>query len=518
MVLQQGADIPVWGWAAPGEKVSVSLAGSQKAATADAAGNWRVRFSPMKITREPVALTVKGENTVELTDVLIGEVWLASGQSNMEFGIQKDADGTESIRSATDPQIRMFFVPWGTALEPQSNMAATPPDSLNGKWQVCSPQVMGAQWAWNGFSSVGYYFARDLRKATGHPVGMIASYKGGTPAEAWTSVAGLKLDPALTRHVEAHEKLVAEYPTKNAAFPGLKAEADRQRKAAESEWKQAVERAKAGGQPEPKRPQIPNPPEPNGGFSGPGNNFNAMISPLIPYAIKGVIWYQGESNADNMAEAKEYVRLFPRLITDWREHWTQGDFPFLYVQLASFKPHPPTAVEDAPWPILREAQLKTLRLPKTGMASAVDVGDANDIHPVHKRSVGERLALAARQIAYGEQTVADGPMYEAMERMGDQIRISFKKQPGNRLTIGVSPWFAGGTKPVPSNSLMGFAIAGEDRKFVTANARIQGDSVILSSPEVKLPVAVRYNWATNPLGNLYNPEGLPASPFRTDDW
>ncbi|BCU78576.1 9-O-acetylesterase [Luteolibacter sp. LG18] len=518
MVLQQGADIPVWGWAAPGEKVWVSLAGNQKAATADTAGNWQVRFSPMKITREPVTLTVKGDNTVEFTDVLIGEVWLASGQSNMEFGIQKDADGPENIRSATDPQIRMFFVPWATALEPQSNLAATPPDSLNGKWQICSPQVMSAQWAWNGFSAVGYYFARDLRKATGLPVGMIASYKGGTPAEAWTSVGGLKQDPTLAHHVEEHEKLVAEYPAKNAAFPALKAEADRQRKAAESEWKQAVEQAKAGGMPEPKRPQIPNPPEPNGGFSGPGNNFNAMISPLIPYAIKGVIWYQGESNADNMEEAKEYVRLFPRLITDWREHWAQGDFPFLYVQLASFKPHPPTAVEEAPWPVLREAQLKTLRLPKTGMASAVDVGDANDIHPVHKRSVGERLAMAARQIAYGEQTVAAGPMYEAMERTGDQIRISFKKQPGNQPTIGVPPWIAGGSKPLPTTSLMGFAIAGEDRKFVAADARIQGDSIILSSPEVKLPVAVRYNWATNPSGNLYNPEGLPASPFRTDDW
>jgi sialate O-acetylesterase len=520
MVLQQGADIPVWGTAAAGEKVTVALASRQLATTADATGRWIVRFPAAKAGSQPLTLTVKGENSLTFEDVLIGEVWLASGQSNIEFGIQKDAEAAETIRTATDSQIRMFFVPWATALNPQTDLAATPKDSLNGKWQVCSPETMQAKWAWNGFSAVGYYFARDLRKATGHPVGMIASYKGGTPAEAWTSIDGLKKIPALAHHVADHDKLVADFPTKTAAFPQLKAEADEKRKAAEAAWKQAADQAKTAGQPEPARPQIPSPPEPDGGFSGPGNNFNAMVAPLIPYAIRGVIWYQGESNGDNMEEAKEYSTLFPTLIQDWRTRWNRGDFPFLYVQLACFKQHPKDAVENAPWPLVREAQQKALALPNTGMASAVDVGDANDIHPIHKRTVGQRLALAARQIAYGEKIVASGPEFQAMEITGDKARITYKKPiAGGALIIGAAPWAPGGETPAPVTTLQGFAIAGDDQKFVTATAEIEKDgTVLLSAPQVPKPVAVRYNWATNPTGNLYNPQQLPATPFRTDAW
>jgi sialate O-acetylesterase len=524
MVIQRDALDPVWGWTAAGNTVTVVVndengsAIQTKTAVARADGRWQVEVGPFGLVAGHAAYCVSvsapGEATTTLTDVLIGDVFVCSGQSNMEFGIQKDADAAESIRTATDSKIRMFFVPWATALTPQSGFATTREGSLDGKWQVCSPDVLNAPWAWNGFSAVGYYFARDLRKSAGVPIGMIAAYKGGSPAESWTSVDGLKKDPQLAHHVAAHEKIVANWEAVKAAYPQLKAAAETKWRSALAKWENsdAKERESAA------RPVLSLPDSPDGGFGAPGNLFNGMISPLLPYVVKGVIWYQGESNADNMDEAREYATLFPNLIEDWRKQWGSRDLPFLFVQLASFKSHPRNAVEEAPWPILREAQSNTLKLPNTGMASAVDVGDANDIHPIHKSSVGKRLALVARHVVYGEEIVCSGPVFLAMEVMADKARIQFKKQLGSALVIGDPPWTPDGVIHGKPRTLDGFAMAGEDHRFVSARAELSGDCLTLTSPEVKHPVAVRYNWAMNPVGNLYNPEGLPAPPFRSDSW
>jgi sialate O-acetylesterase len=532
MVLQRGLKLPVWGWASPGEKVTVNFGGKTASTSTGADGTWQLELPPFPASDQPQTFTVAGKNKITFTDVLVGDVWIASGQSNMEFGIQTDENAKQAIAGAKDSSLRLFFVPWATALDPQKDIAPTPANSLNGKWQVCSPELLAANWAWNGFSAVGYYFARDLRKATGRPVGMIASFKGGTPAEAWTSLSGLKKDPALAHHVADHEKIVSEYAANQAAFPKLQqeflaamkewnAKYEQPLKEAEDQWKIAADQAKAAGRPAPPKPQPPQPrppaPKPaDGGFGAPGNLFNALIAPLIPYAINGVIWYQGESNGDNLAEAVEYATLFPRMITDWREKWGEGDFPFLFVQLANFKPAPKTPSEGN-WPWVREAQLKTLALPNTGMASAVDVGNPDNIHPASKFNVGQRLALAARGVAYHEKIVDSGPLYESMTVEGNSIRVKFRET-GGGLKLGVPPWTPDGTTPQVSKELKGFGIAGSDQKFVWANARIDGDTVVVSSPEVASPVAVRFGWADNPGGNLYNSAGLPASPFRTDSW
>jgi len=532
MILQRDLKLPVWGWAAPGEKVTVHFGDKTQTTTAGSDGAWKVELPPSPANAHPQEFTVTGKNTLTFTDVLVGDVWLASGQSNMEFGIQTDQDGSKTIADSKDTSLRLFFVPWSTALEPQKEMASAPPDNLNGKWQVCTPEVLAAHWAWNGFSAVGYYFARDLRKATGRPVGMIASFKGGTPAEAWVSISGLKKNPTLAHYIADHEKIVADFPARQAAFPPLQkdfmtamqawnSKYDKQTKEAEAQWTIAAAAARKAGQPVPPKPQPPEPrpsapKAPDGGFGAPGNLFNALIAPLIPYAINGVIWYQGEGNGDTLAKAVEYKDLFPLLITDWREKWGEGNFPFLFVQLANFRPAPKTASEGN-WPWVREAQLKTLALPNTGMASAVDVGNPDNIHPESKYPVGHRLAQAARGIVYGEKVAPSGPIYQSMKVEGNKIRLSFTHQDGG-LKLGVPPWQPAGKKSVPPTKLEGFGIAGADQKFVWADAKIEGDSVVVSSAAVAHPVAVRYDWADNPAGNLYNGADLPASPFRTDSW
>ena len=534
MVLQQGAKLPVWGWAAAGEKITVTLASRTATTAAGADGKWRVDLAQVARTSKPQVLTVAGSNTLTCQDVLVGDVWIASGQSNMEFGIQTDSRAAESIAKADDPQLRMFFVPWATALEPKPDIAADKHgDSLNGKWQVCTPQMMATSaWAWHGFSAIGYYFAREIRHATGGPVGMIATYKGGTPAQAWTSLTGLRRDPALAHYLSDHDQVVAGLAKASEDYPALASnyQANLKRWNAESgpayheamaRWKTANDQAQASGQapppvPQPATPQPRAPRPPDGGFSVPGTLFNAMVAPLIPYGIKGVIWYQGESNGDKPADAVEYATLFPRMIADWRQQWAAGDFPFLFVQLANYK-KPALTPAEGNWPWVRDAQLRTLALPNTGMAVAVDIGDANDIHPKDKLDVGHRLALAARRVAYGEKIVHAGPTYEAMAVQGNAIRLSFTSR-ATGLTLGVPPWTPTGTPPPAPTELKGFGIAGADRQFVWARAVIDSATVVVSSPAVPHPVAVRYDWADNPSGNLYNKDGLPASPFRTDAW
>jgi sialate O-acetylesterase len=514
MVLQQASKLPIWGWAAPGETVTVTFGKQQRATTASADGKWRMDLEPVQPSSEPSRLTVSGkDNTVVFDDVLVGDVWIASGQSNMEFGLQTDSRGKDAIATAADSQIRMFFVPWQTALQPRTNIGANmPPSPLNGKWLVCSPEVMAANWGWHGFSSVAYYFAREIRSVTKHPLGFIASYKGGTPAQSWTSVSGLEKDAHLEHYVAEHQSLVENLKMATEQFPKKRADWE----IAQRQWKTNAEAAKVEGHPLPEN-SAPKPPiAPDGGFNAPGNLFNGMIAPLIPYAIKGVIWYQGEGNGNNIKEGAEYAFVFPRMIRDWREHWGQGDFPFLYVQLPNINGRARSPSEGS-WAWVRDAQLKTLSLPHTGMAVTIDVGEAENLHPPDKIYVGQRLALAARHVAYGEDVAFSGPIYDSMRVDGNKIRLTFKHVDGG-LTLGAPPPNAAGKTFSAGTELAGFGIAAADERFVWASAIIEGDTVIVSSDKIERPAAVRYDWAQNPFGNLYNKNGLPASPFRTDDW
>ncbi|MDB5121779.1 MAG: 9-O-acetylesterase [Sphingobacteriales bacterium] len=499
MVLQRGIKVPLWGWATIGEEIQISFQGKVFKTTADKEGKWFVKLSSYK-AGGPFEMSLKSnESQIELKNILIGDVWVASGQSNMEFGIQNEKTGTEEIPKATDSQIHMFYVPMASALEPQKDIATVPAGSRNGQWIVCSPEAMAdTKWSWHGFSAVGYYFAKELRSSTGSPVGMIATYKGGTPAQAWISLPGLQQAPAFSNYINNHqsfldnyEKVKQEYPAKEATF-----------QAAFKQWNLQQTGAK---------PQAPT--RPDGGFSAPSNLYNAMVSPLVPYGIKGVIWYQGESNADKLPQALEYKSLFPRLISDWREKWGQGNFPFLYVQLANIR-KPAETPSEGIWPWLREAQLKTLSVTKTGMAVITDIGEAYDIHPTNKKDVGIRMALIARKVAYKEKLVYSGPVYKCMKIKRNTVELSFENT-GSGL-VGNNPILK--TNTLASDHLRGFGIAASDGKFVWADAVLKGNKIIVSSDKISKPVAVRYNWADNPTGTLYNQEGLPATPFRTDNF
>ncbi|HTJ11778.1 MAG TPA: GH92 family glycosyl hydrolase [Dinghuibacter sp.] len=436
MVLQGGTAAPVWGWAAPGAAVRVSIRGRTYSSLADSTGRWTAHLAPLK-PGGPFDMSITcGADTMVLHDILVGDVWLASGQSNMEFGIQTDSHAATTIPRATDSLIRFFYVPMAKSPDPQEGIGE-PVTADDGRWIVCSPAALSARWAWHGPSAVGYYFAQKVRTMTHAPVGMICSYKGGTPAQAWVSRESLFADTALRHYVALRPAIV--------------------------------------------------------GFGTPTVLFNAMIHPLLPYAIKGVIWYQGESNGDRLTDAMEYKTLFPALIRDWRRQWGEGDFPFLYVQLPNFQPK-----TEGNWPWVREAQYRTLSLAQTGMAVTIDLGEPGNIHPTDKLDVGYRLAAVAGHLVYHQRAVYTGPRYDHMAVDGRAIRV----------------WFTEPLRPV--DTLKGFAVAGPDGRFVTATARLDGDAVIVSSDQVPSPVAVRYDWADNPDGNLFNKEGLPAAPFRTD--
>lgn len=463
MVLQRNIKVPIWGWARTGEKVSIIFQNKTFETSAGSDGKWFAQLSRYK-AGGPYEMVIKGNGEqLHFGNILIGDVWVVSGQSNMEFGIQTERHGAEAIEKATDTLMHFFFVPFAFSLRTQENISRTGDDSPNGKWVVCSPQMMGdPKWAWHGFSAAGYYFAWQIRQRQGCPVGMIATYKGGTPAQAWISEAGLRQPPAFEKYVSAHELLVKNY-----------------------------EKDKAAGE---------------GGYSAPSNLYNAMVAPIAGYGIKGVLWYQGESNGDKLIDAIGYKDLFPRLISDWRVNWKQAGLPFIFVQLPGFRA-PAKSPAEGNWPWVREAQLKTSSLRRTGMVVTIDIGETGNIHPTNKEDVGLRLALVARHLVYGEKIVYSGPVFKSMKVEGNKIRLRFNDM-GGGLTVGRGD----------SSLLKGFGIAGDDQQFVWAKAVIEGSTIVVTSDEVSHPAAVRYNWADNPPGNLYNREGLPASPFRTDDW
>lgn len=483
-VLQRGEAVPVWGWGEAGEQVEVSFGGKKAATEVAADGSWRVALPALEASGEGRTMTVAGakSGTVEVKDLLVGEVWMASGQSNMQWTLSKTERAKEDIPAAKNPEIRMFLTDLVTAAEPQRK--------VGGRWLETTPENAGE------FSAVGYYFALKLHAELGVPVGIIRTAWGGKPSEAFTSRETLASKPE-------GKALVDKLDAEQAAYDEGRAQKNYE-KALERWEKQAAEiRAHNKTAKEKKRmPRRPGKPSaPALAPNRPSSIYNAMIHPWVGYAMKGAIWYQGESNA---GRAKEYETIFPLLILDWREQW-QEEMPFYFVQLANFRE--PTTEPGVPnsWAELQNAQLLTLSLPKTGMAVANDIGDAKDIHPRNKKDVGERLARWALAQDYGKDVVVSGPLYKSSAVEGNQIRVTFDHAEGLKARDG--------------GPLKRFEIAGADRKWHWAEAKIEGKSVVVSSPEVPEPVAVRYAWASNPEGaNLVNGEGLPASLFRTDDW
>jgi len=474
MVLQQETPATVWGWATPGEKVNVSFAGKAAETVADAAGKWRVKLDDLK-SGAAGELVVKGNNTLTVKDVLVGEVWLASGQSNMEWVVANAKDPQQEIAAANFPAIRIFTV--------TKNAQAELQEDLPGKWEVVSPASAGH------LTAVGYFFARRLHQELKQPIGILHTSWGGTAAELWTPKRTLAADPDFKPILDSWDKKVAGYPKAKADYD-----------AALEKWKEDEKAAKEAGKPAPPQPRAP---QGNTAVGSPAALYNGMIAPLTPYTIRGAIWYQGESNAGN---ARLYRKLFPTMILSWRRAWN-AEFPFLFVQLASYnaKKIPLTGQpEESQWAELREAQTMTLELPRTGMAVAIDVGEPNDIHPKNKQEVGRRLSLIAEASVYYREQEYSGPLFAGAQTEDGRIRLSFRNSAGLKAGDG--------------GKLKGFTIAGEDKKFALADAEIEGDHIVVSSPAVKEPFAVRYGWADVPECNLVNETGLPASPFRTDSW
>lgn len=451
MILQQKTNIPIWGKTTPGNKVKIVTSWNKKEyiAEADENGYWITRIVTPS-AGGPYEIKIIDNQAITLKNVMIGEVWLCSGQSNMEMplaGWGKINNYEQEIENANYPNIRLFQAEKKTSNYPLSNITAA-----DEGWQECSSATI------DKFSATAFFFGRELYKNLKTPIGLIHTSWGGTHAEAWTSYESLKLMPDFREKSEQFAQL-SPNSTDSSISEVLKSP------------------------------------------HNPTTLYNAMIAPIVPYTIKGAIWYQGESNA---AKAYQYRTLFPLMINDWRTKWGT-DFPFYFVQLANFMQTNEEPTESS-WAELREAQMQTLKLINTGMAVTIDIGDANDIHPKNKQDVGKRLALLARSGTYGEKRiVAMGPLYDSYIIDNGKIIISFHPSKSKLTTSD-------------RESLKGFSIAGPDKKFYWAEAMIEGDKIVVSAATVPFPVAVRYAWADNPICNLINEAGLPASPFRTDDW
>lgn len=609
MVLQQLKPIHIWGHAKANESVTVSLAGQKQTTKADRNGEWKLQLAPLK-AGGPYAIDIKGENSITIRDVLIGEVWICSGQSNMEFLLNKADHAQEEIANANYPDIHYISLQRETSMVPLKDISPA-------SWKACTPATAGDA------SAVAYFFARKLRQELHVPVGLIITSWGGTNVEAWTSAAALQTNadfkPIVARQLQGgaaqvmksyrdrmintvsqfqHGDMTNDTQNwKNADYNDASWTSITARKNWEAQgltningiaWyrkeitltgEQAGKSAslelvpvddmdetyvngtligKMAGYNTPRKYTIPagilqagknviairvsdtggegglvgddgnlqitvegsTPLSLNGAWKlrvdtsglmynvGPNENpsslYNAMIHPLIPYTIRGAIWYQGESNADR---AYQYASLFPLMIRNWRSDWKQGDFPFYFVQLATFDANKQNGLTGSKWAELRDAQTKTLSLPNTGMAVTIDVGNPADIHPTNKQEVGLRLALNALNKTYGQQITPCGPLYQSMQVQGNKIILTFSET-GKGLIAKAN-----------SGELKTFAIAGADHQFKWAKAYIENNKVIVSSDEVSGPVAVRYAWIDNAeQANLYNEDGLPASPFRTDNW
>jgi sialate O-acetylesterase len=484
MVLQREMPVPVWGWGKAGETVSVTFGEQSQSTEVGDDGKWMLKLDPLSVG-EPRELTVKsGEETTTFSDVLVGEVWVCSGQSNMQWSIAVGLDPDLEAARADRPNLRLFQLPQVSKAEPQ--------DDVEASWRVSAPADISS------FSAVAYFFGINLQETLDVPVGLVQTAWGGTRAEAWTS-------PEKMAEVEELKPILDAWAQRIENYDPEAAKARNERVLAT--WRANVATAREAGRAAPRRPQPIE--DPTLDRHRPSNLYNGMIAPLVPFAMRGAIWYQGESNA---GRAYQYRTLMPAMIQSWRDAWEQGDFPFYQVQLANYDPawsrekHEPG---DSNWAELREAQfLTTQALPNVGAACITDIGAAKDIHPKNKQDVGKRLARLALVDVYGmgDKLVRNGPVYKSMSVEGHKATLTFDVGRSNLI-----PWY--------NEELTDFAIAGEDQKFVWANARIVGpDTIEVWSDEVAQPLAVRYNWSNNPQGNLYNAHYLPAYPFRTDDW
>ncbi len=453
MVLQRDQADRVWGWADPGEEIAVSIAGQTKSTKAGDDGKWMVSLDPMP-AGGPHKLTVKGKNEITLDDVLVGEVWVCSGQSNMQWAVGQSNDADLERLTANYPRLRFISVPQVGTQEMK--------DDFDGKWEVCTPETVGQ------FSAVGYFFGRQLHQTLGIPIGLIDDAWGGSACEAWIRRDILEADAKYAPLIERWKKMEAEFASADTP----------------AERKKQLEGQMRGN-------------------ARPGNIYNGVLKPTIGYGIKGAIWYQGESNA---GRAYQYRDLFPLMIQSWRDEWGQGDFSFYWVQLADFMKETTEPVDSA-WAELREAQTMTAeRLPNTGQAVIIDIGEGQDIHPRNKQDVANRLARHALKHDYGIDIACDSPTYAGMQVKDGKIHVDFKN-------VG------SGLKAFDFPDVLAFTVAGEDRKFYNASAKVlDTDTVEITCEAVAKPVAVRYAWADNPDVNLYTREGLPVTPFRTDDW
>ncbi|UCE41216.1 MAG: sialate O-acetylesterase [Candidatus Aminicenantes bacterium] len=484
MVVQQDKPIKIWGWAVPGEGISVVFADQRAQTSVNSDGMWEVQLKAMKAGKSPQEMTITGTQSpaVHLNDIHLGEVWICSGQSNMEWEMWRTHSPIPEIQRADFPQIRLFHVP--------RKVSVFPLEDVEAEWEVCAPQTI------RDFSAVAYYFGKELSQKLGVPVGLISTRWGGTQIEPWTPVIGFQSVPELRDIPKEMKSEDNEYRTE------LKKHLQEHKN-----WLKMVEEALLQGKKIPIQPDIPLHPQYDP--QAPTALYNAMIHPLIRFGIRGAIWYQGESNRN---DGLIYTKKMEALITGWRSVWELGDFPFFYVQLAPYNygyllnDEESDTLDFHRLPLIWEAQLQALKIPNTGMTVTTDITNLYDIHPKNKRDVGYRLSLWALAKTYGHKDlVYSGPLYKSMSVEGNKIRIQFDHVGSGLIALDDRP-------------LSWFAIAGQDRTFYKARAEISGASVLAWSEKVSGPVAVRFGWHQLATPNLGNKEGLPASPFRTDRW
>jgi len=473
MVFQREKPVAVWGWADAGESVTVAFAGQSKTATADADGKWMLKLDALKASAESRTLVVSGKDghKLEVKDILVGEVWLGSGQSNMAMNVQSSNNFAAEKTAANFPLIRHY--------QESSTHAEQPQAEGKGSWKTCTPDNVG------GFSAVLYFFGREIHKEVGVPVGLVNTSVGGTPIESWVSAETQSSNPETKAIYDMQQKAYL-------AFDAVKATALYEKQLAA--WKIATAKAKAEKADLPRKPNDPIAMRKFKG--GPAGLYNGKVANLAPYTLRGMLWYQGEGNAGNPGI---YEQQLSQLVTSWRTLW-QDEVPFAWVQLPNYRDS-----DSESWPRIRESMMKVLALPKTGMAITLDIGDPKDIHPKNKQDVGKRLSFWALESVYGLKVAAtSGPLPVGNKVEGSSVRVSLKH--------------AAGLKTRDGSAARGFRIAGADKVWKPASARIEGTEVVVSSPEVASPVAVRYAWAENPDCNLVNGADLPATSFRTDDW
>jgi sialate O-acetylesterase len=479
-VLQRDKPIPVWGSAAPGESISVTFRNKTAKTVTGPDGRWLVRIGPFPATADPSDMVITGKTVLTAHDIIVGEVWLCSGQSNMEFKVDDGGftyranNAAAELAASNCLQIRQIEIERAVATTPAT-------DVKHVDWEVASPQTVGR------FTAVGYFFARDIHRSTGIPVGIILSCWGGTPVESWmddkarasTSLSAKLADRWKAEKLKWPPERVAKYPSDLAAWNKAEAEATAKHTKNPLHW--------------------PQPPASDDSPAAPGGLFNAMIAPLEPAAIRGVLWYQGEGNTGH---PDEYGELFTAMIRSWREGFGQGDVPFYFVQLANFGD--PAEIVQRDWALLRDEQAAALALPATGMAVTIDIGEADNIHPRNKQEVGRRLALIAKTNIYGVTPEVTGPMFSSATPEEKGLRVHFTH-------VGTELQARGGA---PTS----LEVAGADKRFFPATGKIEVDTLFASSPDVASPVAVRYAWTNAPAANIYSDDGLPVVPFRSDNW